>query len=54
MKTQRSLFEDDEPAGEGVFRRLPVEIRIRVSELLASLLLNLLKARRGKGARDDR
>ena len=53
MKAQRSLFENDE-GSEGVFRRLPEEIRIRVSELLASLLLNLLKARRGKGARDDR
>lgn len=53
MKAQRSLFEDDE-GSEGVFRRLPEEIRIRVSELLAGLLLKLLTVRRGKGARDDR
>ena len=54
MKAQRSLFEDDGPVGEGVFRRLPEEIRFRVSELLAGLLLKLLTARRGKEARDDR
>ncbi len=54
MKAQRSLYENDGPGGEGAFRRLPREIQIRVSELLAGLLIKLLAARRGKGARDDR
>ena len=53
MKAQRSLFENDE-GSEGVFRRLPEEIRSRVSELLATLLVKLLTARRGRGGRDDR
>ena len=53
MKAQRSLFENDE-GSEGVFRRLPEEIRFRVSELLAGLLLKLLTSHREKEARDDR
>jgi len=53
MEKQRGLFEEGEERREGVFRRLPGEIRTAVRALLAELALQQLKARR-KEARDER
>lgn len=53
MEKQRGLFEESRERSEGVFRRLPEEVRIAVRALLAELALQQLKARR-KEARDER
>lgn len=53
MKRQRGLFEEGEERSEGVIRRLPEEVRMRVRDLLAELAIKQLRARR-KEARDER
>lgn len=52
MKKQRDLFEGDEGESEEILRRLPEEVRARVTALLAELALK--RSTRRKEARDDR
>jgi len=52
MKKQRDLFEGDEGESGEILRRLLVEARVRVTELLADLAIK--RATRRKEARDDR
>jgi DNA-binding transcriptional ArsR family regulator len=53
MEKQRGLFEEGGERREGVFRRLPEEVRLAVRALLAELALQQLKARQ-KEDRDER